>query len=141
MMYLTHTTHHRPLRTLAVMAACCAAALAAATAALASNGVNYGNFNPMTGKPYTTLPQVGLHYGDFNPLSGRPNSAPQPPSSRIPVSTVREPAARTIQTVVHDHGSPTLPLSLAGAALLIAIAGIGYTTLRLSRMPHPVRGR
>jgi hypothetical protein len=137
-MHPTRKTHHRPLRTLAAMAACCALALAVAGTALASNGPNYGNFNPLTGRPYAAPPQVGLKYGDFNPLSGRPNGAPQPASSGVDVSTTPQPAARTVQTVIHDNGSQTLPLSLAGAALLIAIAGMGFTVIRL---PRAVRSR
>jgi hypothetical protein len=48
---MTHT--RRFVRTLALVAVCSVVALALAGVAQASGSTNYGNFNPMTGRPYT----------------------------------------------------------------------------------------
>lgn len=138
-MLRTRTAHHRPLRGLAVMAVCCAFGLAVAGAAVASNGPNYGNFNPLTGKPYVASPQVAVKYGDFNPLAGRPNSAPRPASSPASVSPAeRQPA---VQAPAAEFDWPSAAVGAAAVAgllllLLTAMIGIG----RHGRGPLAQRG-
>jgi hypothetical protein len=141
---MTGSCSRRLTRTLVLLAACGAFALAPAGIASASNGPNYGHFNPLTGKPNSTAAEVPLSYGDFNPLSGRPNSAPQPTNAGAgdaPVGTVREPAGGSVQTVIKDHGSQTLALSLAAAAFLVALVGAGYVVIRTSGVQRPARTR
>jgi hypothetical protein len=130
----------RVIRAVVLTAACSAVVLALAASAVASNGPNYGNFNPMTGKPDTAR-DAGINYGGFNPLTGRPDGAAQPAGSPdVPISATPEPKPAT-QTVIEHQGGQALPIALAGAALLIALAGTGYTVVRVSRLPRPARTR
>ena len=48
---------------------------------------------------------------------------PAPPESSTPAETV-------VRTVVKEESFRVLPIALAGAALIIAIAGSGYTIAR-----------
>jgi hypothetical protein len=43
-----------------------------------------------------------------------------------------EPAPTVVRTVVDDDATDVLPIALAGAALLIAIAGTGYALMRVA---------
>lgn len=134
---------HRLIRALVLAAAFSALTLALAGSAIASDGPNYGNFNPLTGKPYGA-PGVTLKYGDFNPLTGRPNGAPQATGDAtrvVGIGATTEPAAPTARTVVKEHGGQTLAISLAAAAFLITLAGTGYMVVRTSGLPRPARGR
>jgi hypothetical protein len=117
---------HRPVsrrltRTLVVATACTAVALVLAGIASASPGPNYGNFNPLT---------------------GRPNDAPRAVVRISPegqVGITQAPAASTVRTVVERHGGQTLAISLAGAAFLVTLAGTGYMLVRVSRMARAER--
>jgi hypothetical protein len=126
----------RLIRTLVLTAVCSAAALALADLASATQGINYGNFNPLTGRPYTTA-DTTIKYGGFNPLTGRPDSAPTPSHTgplSAPVVTTSRPAALTVRTVVRDHGGEQLTIILAAGAMLIALASTGYTIVRTSNV-------
>lgn len=58
------------------------------------------------------------------------------PGYQLPVrSTPAElstPAATVVRTVVKEEAVRALPIALAGAALLIAIAGTGYVVVRVA---------
>jgi hypothetical protein len=56
------------------------------------------------------------------------------PTASSPVPTV----VRT--TVVKEEAARALPIALAGAALLIAIAGTGYAAFRIAPMRQQLRG-
>jgi hypothetical protein len=49
-------------------------------------------------------------------------------------------SAPTVRTVTKDDGG-ALPIALAGAALLIAIAGTGYAVARTMPQRHQLRGQ
>jgi hypothetical protein len=107
---------HRFKRMLIPLAVCAALALSLTGVAYASGGTNYGNFNPLTGQPYS--------------LSD--STDPAAPA---------EPAAPTVQPVVEDNSDQALAIGLAAAALLVALAGAGYTVIRISRLPRPAGSR
>jgi hypothetical protein len=50
------------------------------------------------------------------------------------------PAPTVVRTVVKEEAAAVLPIALAGAALLIAIAGTGYAAVRMSPMRARLRG-
>jgi hypothetical protein len=50
------------------------------------------------------------------------------------------PAPTVVRTVVKDDAVAVLPIALAGAALLIAIAGTGYAMVRIAPMRQQLRG-
>ena len=56
------------------------------------------------------------------------------PTASSPVPTV----VRT--TVVKEEAARTLPIVLAGAALLISLAGTGYALVRVAPLRHQLRG-
>jgi hypothetical protein len=45
------------------------------------------------------------------------------------------PVPTVVRTVVKDN-APTLPIALAGTALLVAIAGTGYALVRIAPLRH-----
>ena len=51
------------------------------------------------------------------------------------VAEPSSPAPTVVRTVVKDN-APTLPIALAGAALLIAITGTGYALVRIAPLRH-----
>ena len=65
--------------------------------------------------------------------SARPADDSSGPRSAL-VAEPSTPAPTVVRTVIKDD-APVLPIALAGAALLIAIAGTGYAMVRLA----PVR--
>jgi hypothetical protein len=65
--------------------------------------------------------------------SARPADDSTGPRSQL-VAEPSTPAPTVVRTVIKDS-VPALPIALAGAALLIAIAGTGYAMVRLA----PVR--
>jgi hypothetical protein len=65
--------------------------------------------------------------------SARPADDSTGPRSQL-VAEPSSPAPTVVRTVIKDS-VPALPIALAGAALLIAIAGTGYAMVRLA----PVR--
>ena len=65
--------------------------------------------------------------------SARPADDSTGPRSAL-VAEPAAPAPTVVRTVIKDS-APALPIALAGAALLIAIAGTGYAMVRLA----PVR--
>jgi hypothetical protein len=122
----------RLIGTLVLIAASSAVALVLVGLASASDGINYGGFNPLTGRPAVS---DAVNYGDFNPLTGRPYSAPQPTnrSTRsVRVGGTPEFAVPKVRTVVKEHGGQVLAISLAAGAILIALASAGYTVVRAS---------
>jgi|tagenome__1003787_1003787.scaffolds.fasta_scaffold20014845_2 hypothetical protein len=122
---MIHTRRHsrRFMRTLIPVAVCAVLALSLTGVAFASGSTNYGNFNPLTGQPYSITHSTKA---DLN---------------AVPVTPIEEPAASTVTPVVQDHGDQALALSLAGTALLVALAGTGYTVVRISRLPRPAGSR
>jgi hypothetical protein len=50
------------------------------------------------------------------------------------------PAPTVVRTVVKEEAVRVLPIALAGAALLIAIAGTGYALVRVPAMRPQLRG-
>jgi hypothetical protein len=63
-------------------------------------------------------------------VSARPIDGPGMPHPDLPAS-----GPTVIHTVVKEQSVPALPIVLAGAALVIAIAGTGYALARIA----PVR--
>lgn len=57
-----------------------------------------------------------------------------PAESSAPVPTV-------VRTVVREEAVRALPLALAGAALLIAIVGTGYSIVRIAPLRQQLRGQ
>ena len=55
----------------------------------------------------------------------------------INVRPVTQSSPPVVQTVVKDHGDQTLAIWLAAGALGVALAGAGFTVLRVARMPRP----
>ena len=68
--------------------------------------------------------------------SARPADDITGPRSQL-VAEPSTPAPTVVRTVVKDN-APTLPIALAGAALLIAIAGTGYALVRIAPLRHQV---
>lgn len=66
--------------------------------------------------------------------SARPADDSTGPRSQL-VAEPSTPAPTVVRTVVKDN-APTLPIALAGAALLIAIAGTGYALVRIAPLRH-----
>ena len=62
--------------------------------------------------------------------SARPADDSAGPRSRL-VAEPAAPAPTVVRTVIKDN-APTLPIALAGAALLIAIAGTCYALVRIA---------
>jgi hypothetical protein len=62
--------------------------------------------------------------------SARPADDSTGPRSGL-VAEPSTPAPTVVRTVIKDN-VPTLPIALAGAALLIAIAGTGYALVRIA---------
>ena len=64
------------------------------------------------------------------------NSARKPsPVERI----TRPPWALTCSAMIRSCSAKTLPIALAGAALLVAIAGTGYALVRIAPLRQQVR--
>jgi len=57
---------------------------------------------------------------------------PAPPESTTPAETV-------VRTVVKEESFRVLPIALAGAALIVAIAGTGYTIARTVPLRQQLR--
>ena len=68
--------------------------------------------------------------------SARPADDSTGPRSQL-VAEPSTPAPTVVRTVIKDN-APTLPIALAGAALLIAIAGTGYALVRIAPLRHQV---
>ena len=66
--------------------------------------------------------------------SARPADDSTGPRSQL-VAEPSTPAPTVVRTVIKDN-APTLPIALAGAALLIAIAGTGYALVRIAPIRH-----
>ena len=66
--------------------------------------------------------------------SARPADDSTGPRSQL-VAEPSTPAPTVVRTVVKDN-APMLPIALAGAALLIAIAGTGYALVRIAPLRH-----
>jgi hypothetical protein len=64
--------------------------------------------------------------------SARPADDSTGPRSRL-VAEPLTPAPTVVRTLIKDS-VPVLPIALAGAALLIAIAGTGYALVRIAPM-------
>ena len=67
----------------------------------------------------------------------RPADDTTGPRSRL-VGEPSAPAPTVVRTVIKDS-APTLPIALAGAALMIAIAGTGYALVRIAPLRQPRR--
>jgi hypothetical protein len=50
------------------------------------------------------------------------------------------PAPTVVRTVIKEDAVSALPIALAGAALLIALAGAGYVLVRIPRVRHQLGG-
>jgi hypothetical protein len=66
--------------------------------------------------------------------SARPADDSTGPRSQL-VAEPSTPAPTVVRTVIKDN-VPALPIALAGAALLIAVAGTGYARVRIAPMRH-----
>jgi hypothetical protein len=66
--------------------------------------------------------------------SARPADESAGPRSQL-AAEPSTPAPTVVRTVIKDN-APTLPIALAGAALLIAIAGTGYALVRIAPLRH-----
>jgi hypothetical protein len=66
--------------------------------------------------------------------SARPADDSTGPRSQL-VAEPSTPAPTVVRTVIKDD-APTLAIALAGAALLIAIAGTGYALVRIAPIRH-----
>ena len=66
--------------------------------------------------------------------SARPADDSTGPRSGL-VAEPSTPAPTVVRTVVKDN-APTLPIALAGPALLIAITGTGYALVRIAPLRH-----
>jgi hypothetical protein len=64
----------------------------------------------------------------------RPADDSTGPRSQL-VAEPSTPVPTVVRTVIRDN-VPALPIALAGAALLIAIAGTGYALVRIAPMRH-----
>ena len=62
--------------------------------------------------------------------TARPADDSTGPRSGV-VAEPSTPAPTVVRTVIKDN-APTLPIALAGAALVIAIAGTGYALVRIA---------
>jgi len=51
------------------------------------------------------------------------------------------PAETVVRTVIKEQSFRVLPIALAGAALIIAIAGTGYTIARVAPLRQQLRAR
>jgi len=65
------------------------------------------------------------------PLDAGPGYRPAEPST---------PAETVVRTVVREQTFSVLPIALAGAALIIAIAGSGYAIVRIAPIRQQLRG-
>ncbi len=65
------------------------------------------------------------------PIDGGPGSQAADPST---------PAETVVRTVVKEQSFTVLPTALAGAALIIAIAGSGYAIVRTAPIRQQLRG-
>jgi hypothetical protein len=61
-------------------------------------------------------------------------------STKATAPTAPPPAPTVVRTVVQDDPVDVLPIVLAGAALLVAIAGTGYAMLRVAPLRHQLGG-
>jgi hypothetical protein len=66
--------------------------------------------------------------------SARPADDSTGPRNQL-VAEPATPAPTVVRTVIKDN-VPALPIALAGAALLVAIAGTGYALVRIAPMRH-----
>ena len=66
--------------------------------------------------------------------SARPADDSTGPRSGL-VAEPSTPPPTVVRTVIKDN-VPTLPIALAGAALVIAIAGTGYALVRIAPLRH-----
>ena len=66
--------------------------------------------------------------------SARPADDSAGPRSQL-VAEPSAPAPTVVRTVIKED-VPALPIALAGAALLIAVAGTGYALVRIAPMRH-----
>ena len=68
-------------------------------------------------------------------------NGPGPRSAEFSKPTASQPVPTVVRTtVVKEEATAALPIVLAGAALLIAIAGTGYAVIRIAPMRHQLRG-
>jgi hypothetical protein len=69
--------------------------------------------------------------------SARPADDSTGPRSQL-VAEPSTPAPTVVRTVIKDN-APTLPIALAGAAVLIAVAGTGYALVRIAPIRQHLR--
>ena len=130
----------RPLRriakTIAIALAGCSIALPAAASADRSCDLKTRSVRPQTGScvpvPSDTEPAAGFRGGDHPAHHRGMSRAPQhdtPPSIEL---------IRPERTIVRDVDK-ALPLILSGTALLLVLAGIGFTLIRTRMVPRPGR--
>jgi hypothetical protein len=63
-----------------------------------------------------------------------------PVENRQALAEPAAPAPTVVRTVVKEEAVRMLPIALAGAALLIAIAGTGYAMVRVAPLRQQARG-
>jgi hypothetical protein len=83
-----------------------------------------------------TLPALG---GVANASPAGNGPGPRSNVSATP-SEPTAPAPTVVRTIVKEDAARVLPIALAGAALLIAIAGTGYAVIRTAPMRQQLRG-
>jgi hypothetical protein len=71
------------------------------------------------------------------PYDGPGYRLPAPPASAEPST----PVGSGVPAVVKEDARDALPIALAGAALLVAIAGTGYTMMRNPPVRDGLRGQ
>jgi len=112
-------------------------ALPAAASADQSCDLKTHSIRPQTGScvpvPADTEPAAGVRSGD-HPADHPGMSRASQHAAPTTIEVVRP--ERTIVRNVDD----ALPLILSGTALLIVLAGVGFTLLRTRMVPRPGRG-
>jgi hypothetical protein len=74
-------------------------------------------------------------------FAGPAGNGPGPRASVSDQPTAATPAPTVVHTtVVKEEAARTLPIALAGAALLISLAGTGYALVRVAPLRHQLRG-
>jgi len=79
----------------------------------------------------TALPAIASARPDYD---GPGYTLAGPAESSAPVTTV-------VRTIVREEAVRALPIALAGAALIIAIAGTGYAMIRIAPLRQQLRSQ
>jgi hypothetical protein len=144
------TKRIRMLRVLAIAGSMSALAVPTAVAQSATEIPVRAENGPATTQLHRQPLQIP---SSFHTEIQTPSPAPQQPFHlpshfRPEVQTPSSPTvASTPGSVVHeirtftDEGSPTLAIVMAGIALAVALGGLGYAWLRLSRMQRSLSSR